>query len=161
MIALISYVPERIGAIQVKSRIGEEIVPLIVAHYRIRWCGVVKYIVNIHTEIEAFALHEFDVFAHGQIHTPTSRTGQHHLIEVASYTGLGFLEDYDARVAGKSKRVEVLSAIVLKTGSDIVALGIIHLHVLIAEEKAIARAVFPGDVSAFSIKQIGSDKIDA
>ena len=108
MIGLVADVAEgfSVCVIQISLRIVERIGPLIIAKWRrIGWRGMVKYIMDIHTEIDALAFGEFDVFAHSQVQSPASRTGERIRVEVASYARLGLLEHYHARVARKSKRV--------------------------------------------------------
>jgi hypothetical protein len=113
---------------------------------------VVEYVVNIHTEIDELALHELDVFARGDIQAPTSYTGYRVWVEVASNAGLGMLEDDLAWVAGKSERIETVSAGVLKSGSNMVALRIIHLSVYTSEVTAGASAGFPSYISPFRVE---------
>ena len=106
VVGFVTDITEGLQTIQISLRIEDHIRPLIVGGWRcIRRSGMIKYIMNIHTEVDALSFREFDAFAHSQIQSPASRTGERIWVEVASYARPGFLEDYDARVAGKSKRV--------------------------------------------------------
>ena len=151
--AFMTDVAEWIRTIQVKNGIAVIIVAFVIGlRCPTGRRGVVEYIVNIYTEVDALAFHEFDVFAYGHVQRPTSRTRQLIDLEIAYCAGLGLLENDCARVAGKSDCVEILSAAVLQAGGNSVALRIIHLYVHIAVEKTGARAGFPGDVPAFCVK---------